>query len=210
MQDAGGRLEVICGSMFSGKTEELMRRLRRAEYARQNVLTVKHSIDDRKSYACIVSHDGSKREAHAVDDTEGSLSQIIKLATDEIDVIGIDEIQFFPEGALLLIQALLSQGKRVIVSGLDLNFRKEPFGVVPDLMAMADDVQKLRAICMACGAEANFTQRLVNGAPAHYDEPEILVGAEECYEARCRNCHELPGEEEVQELIFASIDSLAD
>lgn len=191
MQSRKGRLEVVCGSMFSGKTEELMRRLRRAEYARQNVLTIKHAIDNRKSYTCIVSHDGVEREAQPISGCEDGLDHLMSLVNEDIDVIGIDEIQFFPKEAVFLIERFVDQGKKVVVSGLDLDFRREPFGIVPHLMAAADSVTKLRAICMQCGEEANFTQRLINGRPARYEDPVILVGAEECYEARCRSCHDL-------------------
>lgn len=185
-----GKLEVICGSMFSGKTESLMRRLRRAEYAQQEVLTIKHVIDNRKSYSCIVSHDGVKREAHPITNCDAGLAMLLEHARTA-DVVGIDEIQFFPEEAVGVILQLVEQGKRVIVAGLDLDFRREPFGIVPTLMALADEVTKLRAICHKCGDDANFTQRLVNGEPARYDDQTILVGGEECYEARCRNCFQM-------------------
>jgi thymidine kinase len=177
--------------MFSGKTEELMRRLRRAEYARQNVLTIKHAIDNRRSYTAIVSHDGVEREAHPISGCEDGLMALMTLGQEDFDVVGIDEIQFFPDQVVGVIAHLIQQGKRVVVSGLDLDFRLEPFGVVPRLMAMADEVVKLRAICMVCGDEANFTQRLINGQPARYEDPVILVGAEECYEARCRGCYKM-------------------
>lgn len=113
---------------------------------------------------------------------------MLKLADESVDVVGIDEIQFFPPMTTTVISDLVAQGKRVIVAGLDLDYRGEPFGIVPHLMALADEVTKLRAICVLCGDEANFSQRLVNGAPAKYDDPLILVGGEECYEPRCRSC----------------------
>lgn len=184
-----GKLEVVCGTMFSGKSEELMYRLRRAEYAKKKVLTIKHEIDNRKSYSCIVSHDGGKREAYPIGNCEDSLNAIIHLADDSVDVVGIDEIQFFPEQTIEVIRELVARRKRVIVAGLDMDFRGEPFGIVPHLMAIADEVQKLRAICMVCGDEANFPQRLINGAPAKYDDPVIMVGGSECYEPRCRRCY---------------------
>lgn len=184
-----GKLEVICGSMFSGKTEELMLRLRRAEYARKNVITIKHEIDNRKSFACIVSHNGVQREAYPVGSCENGLQALSDFVDDTVDVIGIDEIQFFPSTAIPIILKMVEEGKRVIVAGLDLDFRREPFSVVPILMALADEVMKLRAICMVCGNDANFTQRLISGKPASYNDPTILVGGEECYEARCRQCH---------------------
>lgn len=184
-----GRLEVITGSMFSGKTEELMYRLRRAEYAKKKVITIKHEIDNRKSYSCIVSHDGGLREAFPLGSCEEGLKTLVKLIDPAVDVIGIDEIQFFPDQAVQVLQLLVEHGKRVIVAGLDMDFRGEPFGIVPTLMALADEVVKSRAICVVCGDEANFTQRLINNEPAKYDDPTIMVGGAECYEARCRGCY---------------------
>lgn len=183
-----GTLEVICGSMFSGKSEELMYRLRRAEYAKKKVLTIKHELDNRKSYSCIVSHAGQAREAYPLGSCEDSIKALDALVDDSIQVVGIDEIQFFPEKTIGLIHKWLAKGIRVIVAGLDLDFRGEPFGIVPVLLAMADEVAKLRAICTSCAAEANFSQRLINGSPAAYDDVTILVGGEECYEPRCRSC----------------------
>lgn len=186
-----GKLEVICGSMFSGKTEELMLRLRRAEYAKKDVITIKHEIDNRKSYSCIVSHNGVQRKAAPIDTAENGLFTLRKLAEEPSDVIGIDEIQFFSEEIIPIIQQMVQNGKRVIVAGLDMDFRGEPFGIVPTLMALADHVTKLRAICLVCGNDANFTQRLISGKPAKYDDPTILVGGDECYEARCRQCWQI-------------------
>ena len=185
-----GRLEVICGSMFSGKTEELMRRLRRAEYAKQRVLTIKHHIDKRYNQVptCIVSHEGKERFAFIINDSAVGIAKILELAHNNVDVIGIDEIQFFGKNIIPALQTMVDEGRRVIVAGLDLDFRGEPFGIVPPLMAFADDVTKLKAICVQCGHEAHHTQRLVNGEPASYDDPIVLVGAAELYEARCRNC----------------------
>lgn len=183
-----GILEVICGSMFSGKTEELMRRLRRAEFAKQQVLTIKHHIDDRASFTCIHSHSGQAREAVALENSSTSLQKILELARNEITVVGIDEIQFFPKEIIPIVCELVQHGKRVIAAGLDLDFRGEPFGVLPTLLAIADNVTKLKAICVLCGQDAYHSQRLINGMPARYDDPTILVGAKECYEARCRNC----------------------
>lgn len=189
MKKAGkGKLEVICGSMFSGKSEELMYRLRRAEYAKKNVVTIKHQIDNRKSYTCIVSHNGEKREACSLGNCDESLGRLETLIDDSVDVVGIDEIQFFPEATIKILLSMVDKGVRVIVAGLDLDFRREPFGIVPTLLAHADEVVKLRAICMVCGDEANFSQRLINGEPAKYDDTTILVGGEECYEPRCRKC----------------------
>jgi thymidine kinase len=188
MKKNSGKLEVICGSMFSGKSEELMYRLRRAEYAKKKVLTIKHEIDNRKSYSCIVSHSGGRREAYPIGNCEESLRTLQRLTDTSVEVVGIDEIQFFPKKTIDIIQYWLDEGIRVILAGLDLNFRGEPFGIVPDLLAMADEIIKLRAICMVCGNEANFSQRLINGSPASYDDETILVGGEECYEPRCRPC----------------------
>lgn len=190
-EETKGKLEVVCGSMFSGKSEELLYRLRRAEYAKKHVLTIKPAIDIRKSVSCIVCHSGGQREAYPIDSREQSLEMIMQLADASIDVVGIDEIQFFPPATIPVIGALLDQGKRVIVAGLDLDFRGEPFGIMPSLLALADEVVKLRAICVICGNEANFSQRLINGSPAKYDDPTILVGGEECYEPRCRQCFEI-------------------
>ncbi len=186
-----GKLEVVCGSMFSGKTENLMMRLRRAEYAKKNVVTIKHEIDNRKSYSCIVSHNGVERQAQPIDPCESGLEGLKRFIHEDVDVIGIDEIQFFPEDVIPILLEMVETGKRVIVAGLDMDFRTEPFGILPALMALADEVTKLRAICVECGNDANFTQRLINGAPANYNDPTILVGGEECYEARCRQCHRI-------------------
>lgn len=191
MKVKSGKLEVICGSMFSGKTEELMHRLRRAEYAKKNVLTIKHKIDNRKSYSCIVTHSGLEREAFPVSSCEEGIKTLSALCSDDIDVVGIDEIQFFPEEAVQVIMSCIEKGIRVVVAGLDTDFRGEPFGIVPTLMALADEVVKLRAICMVCGSEANHTQRLIDGRPASYDDETILVGGKECYEARCRRCYQI-------------------
>lgn len=190
-KETKGKLEVVCGSMFSGKSEELLYRLRRAEYAKKQVLTIKPAMDNRKSVSCIVCHSGRQREAMPVGSCQDSLKKIMQLADSTIDVVGIDEIQFFPAETIPVVCELLDQGKRVIVAGLDLDFRGQPFGIMPALLALADEVSKLRAICMCCGNEANFSQRLINGSPAGYDEPTILVGGEECYEARCRQCFEI-------------------
>ena len=189
-----GHLEVICGSMFSGKTEELMRRLKRAEYAKLRVLTIKHHLDDRKHYSCIgsiSSHDGRERVAFPIEGTPVGIQKIIELAHVDVDVIGIDEIQFFPVEIISLVFKLIDSGKYVIVSGLDLDFRGEPFTIMPQLLCLADEITKLKAICVKCGYDAHHTQRIVNGNPARYDDPTILVGAEECYEARCRDCFEI-------------------
>lgn len=194
-QDASkkGRIEVVCGSMFSGKTEELMRRLKRAEYAQQHVITIKHHIDKRKNQeaTCIISHEGRERFAFAVGQNTISLDKILELADEQVDVIGIDEVQFFTPEIVQIICKLIDAGKRVIVAGLDLDFRGEPFGIMPILMSIADEVVKLKAICVQCGQDAHYTQRLIDGRPARYADPVILVGAEELYEARCRDCFQI-------------------
>lgn len=181
-----GRLEVICGPMFSGKSEELIRRLRRAKVAKKQVIAFKHAADTRTAIEYVDSHDGSKIDAHALDDAD----QLLELAQAEhIEVVGIDEVQFFSRSIIHALCALIDAGKRVIVAGLDLNFRGEPFDPMPILLAVADEVVKLRAVCLMCGADAHYTQRLVNGKPAHYKDPLIMVGAHEAYQARCRNCY---------------------
>jgi len=182
-----GSLEVICGPMFSGKSEELIRRLRRAKIARQTVITFKNSLDDRHQHAIeyVVSHDGNKLSARPVE----SLDEILQLALHpDVDVVGIDEVQFFAQEIIPIMCELIEAGKRVVTAGLDLDFRGVPFGPMPILLAIADKITKLRAICSICGLDAHFTQRLVNGEPARYDDPIILVGAEEAYQARCRTC----------------------
>ena len=189
-----GSIELICGSMFSGKTEELLRRVRRAEIARQRVRLFKPSIDSRYGMMRVASHDGTKREAVAIQKP----AQILGQLDDETQVVAIDEVQFFDESLSDVCQVLAERVLRVIVAGLDLDFRGEPFGPMPRVMAQAEDVEKLHAICVVCGREASRTQRLINGKPAHYGDPVILVGAQEVYEARCRPCHEVPGRPEVR------------
>lgn len=185
MSEKRGSLEVVCGSMFSGKSEELIRRLKRAEIARRNVLAFKHSLDDRKSIEYLTAHNGAKIKAFAIEHPR----MITDLVHESIEVIGIDEVQFFGNDIIGIVHELIMQGKRVIAAGLDLDFRGVPFGCIPGLLAMADRVTKLTAICIKCGAEAHFTQRLVDGRPAKHSDPLILVGAEECYQARCRDCY---------------------
>jgi thymidine kinase len=183
-----GTLEVICGSMFSGKSEELIRRVRRAEIAKQSVQVFKPSIDNRFSSHSVASHSGLMRDAVAVSDVE----QLAAAIRPETTVLAIDEVQFFDLSVSDLCRRLADKGLRVIVAGLDQNFRGEPFGPMPRLMAEAEVVDKLQAICVVCGSPASRTQRLIDGRPACYDDPVILVGASEVYEARCRHCHEVP------------------
>jgi thymidine kinase len=181
-----GRLEVICGPMFSGKSEELIRRLRRAKVARKQVIAFKHRVDSRTAVEYVDSHDGSKIDAHLIDDPQ----LLFDLANqDAIEVVGVDEIHFFPRTIIATLCELINNGKRIIVAGLDLNFRGEPFDPMPILLAIADEVTKLRAVCLLCGQDAHYTQRLVNGQPAQYQDPLIMIGTHEAYQARCRNCY---------------------
>ena len=174
--------------MFCGKTEELIRRVRRAIIARQKVAVFKPKIDDRYGIQNITSHTGQSVEAVAV----ARASDILELANGTITVVAIDEVQFFDEGIVPVAQQLADDyGIRVIIAGLDTDFRGQPFGAMPHLLSIAEEVVKLHAICVVCGGDASRTQRLVNGVPAALDDPIILVGAQESYEARCRSCHEL-------------------
>jgi len=174
--------------MFSGKTDELIRRLVRATIAKQKVQVFKPAIDIRYAVEKVTSHAGSNYDAAPV---EKSLDILAKLEKDTT-VVGIDEAQFFDPGVVELAQQLATRGIRVLVAGLDTDFRGEPFGPMPILMSIAEHVSKLHAICMVCGDEASRTQRLVNGKPARYDDPVVIVGASEMYEARCRVHHEVP------------------
>lgn len=192
LQPRGGWIELICGSMFSGKTEELIRRVRRAEIARQRTQVFKPRLDDRYSESHVWSHDGLQREAEIVDEATEIL---VKLRPDT-NVVAIDEAQFLDWKVADVARILADRGLRVIVTGLDLDFRGEPFGPMPLLLAEAELVDKLHAICVVCGAPASRTQRLINNQPAHYSDPVIMVGASEVYEARCRDCHKVPGKPE--------------
>jgi thymidine kinase len=183
-----GRIEVICGSMFCGKTEELIRRIRRAMIARQKIQVYKPSIDDRFGVERVTSHTGQTIEALPI----RAPAEILATLAPETTVVAIDEAQFFPVELVSIVEELAGRGIRVIVAGLDMDFRGEPFGAIPELMSRAEDVTKLHAICVVCGEEACRTQRLVNGEPAHYSDPIILVGASEKYEARCRTHHMVP------------------
>jgi len=185
MRHQTGFVEVITGSMFCGKTDEMIRRLRRAVIARQKVQVFKPSIDTRYAVEKLASHAGTEFEATPVPDPE----QIRQLTEDDTTVVAIDEAQFFNEKLCEIVQELAAAGMRVIVGGLDTDFRAEPFGSMPKLMAQAERVDKLHAICMVCGEPASRTQRLINGEPASYDDPVVVVGASEMYEARCREHH---------------------
>jgi thymidine kinase len=183
-----GSLEVITGSMFCGKTEELIRRLRRATIARQKIQVFKPVIDDRYAYSKVTSHSGSDIEALPINNS----AELLQKLDPEATVIGIDEAQFFDQGIVDVANHLADCGIRVIVTGLDTDFRGEPFSCMPVMIAKADKVDKLSAICMVCGEPATRTQRLIDGRPAHYNEPIIVVGASNMYEARCRRCHDVP------------------
>ena len=181
-------LEVVVGSMFSGKSEELIRRVKRSVIARRRVQVFKPIIDDRFGTLVVRSHDGDSFVAHPVHSSQ----EIPGLLDPETTVVAVDEVQFFDPGIVDVARSLVTDGKRVICAGLDLDFRGEPFGPVPALLALAERVDKLEAICVVCGEPGTRTQRIVNGIPADYDDPIIVVGAQEAYEARCRLCHEVP------------------
>jgi len=185
----GGWIEVVCGVMFSGKSEELIRRVRRAIIARKRVQVFKSHLDER--YAGIYSvssHDGRTVEAIPVD----SSAEIAGKVDPTANVIAIDEAQFLDEGIVALATSLAGRGRRVILAGTDTDFRGEPFGPMPQLMAVAELVDKLHAICVICGSPASRNQRLIEGKPARYDSPTIMVGASDSYQARCRHCHSCP------------------
>ncbi len=187
-KESQGHVELICGSMFSGKSEELIRRVRRAQIARQNVLVFTNKIDVRYGEAQVASHSGANLNAVPIK----SASEILERLDDSVNVVAIDEAQFFGWEITEVVAQLAQRGVRVILAGLDTDFRGEPFGPMPILMAQAEEVTKLNAICMVCGGPASRTQRLVNGEPAAYDDPLVVVGANEMYEARCRHHHQVP------------------
>lgn len=192
---SGGWIEVIAGVMFSGKSEELLRRLRRAVIARKRIQLFKSHLDDR--YAgmfAVSSHDGRTSDAIPVD----SSAQIASRIDPTAQVVAVDEAQFLDAGIVPLATSLAARGRRVILAGTDTDFRGEPFGVMPQLMAIAELVDKLHAICVVCGAPASRNQRLIGGKPARWDSPVIMVGARESYEARCRHCHEIGRPDEAQ------------
>ncbi|RLD03920.1 MAG: thymidine kinase [Chloroflexota bacterium] len=188
MKHHQGRLEVITGPMFCGKTDELLRRLRRAIIAKQKIQVFKPGFDVRYSSEKVTSHAGNEYNAYPVE----NITEVPTLLLDDVTLVAIDEAQFFGKDIIDVIQALVDKGIRVIVAGLDMDFRGEPFGQMPVLLAQAEIVDKLHAICMVCGEEATRTQRLVDGNPAYYDDPIIIVGASELYEARCRIHHQVP------------------
>jgi len=183
-----GSIEVICGSMFSGKTDELIRRLRRATIARQKVQVFKPAIDVRYAVEKVTSHAGTEFDAIPIERS----SDIFSRLDADTTVVAIDEAQFFDDEIVPIVDELAARKLRILIAGLDTDFRGEPFGPMPVLMAKAEHVDKLQAICMVCGEPACRTQRLVNGKPARYDDPVVIVGAAEMYEARCRVHHEVP------------------
>ena len=192
---SGGWIEVICGVMFSGKSEELIRRVRRAMIARKKVQVFKSHLDERYSGIYHVSsHDGRTVEAVPIDTPE----QIARLIETGTHVVAIDEAQFLDASVVELATSLANRGIRVIVAGTDSDFRGEPFGPMPQLLAVAEVVDKLHAICVICGNPASRNQRLIAGKPARYDSPTIMVGNAESYEARCRSCHSVPRRDEDQ------------
>ena len=182
-----GWIEVICGCMFAGKTEELIRRINVLSYARKNILVFKPKIDDRYSTTEIASHAGSKVPCIVISEAK----EILNHVNYDTDVVAIDEVQFFDEDVVDICEYLADSGLRVMVAGLDKDFRGEPFGVLPDLLTRAEFVTKLTAVCAKCGAPATRTLRIINGKPASFNDPIVLVGAKEAYEPRCRHCHEI-------------------
>jgi thymidine kinase len=204
-QFSGGWIEVVAGVMFSGKSEELMRRVRRSMIARKRVQVFKSHLDSR--YAglfSVSSHDGRSVDAIPVD----SSAQISQRIDPMAHVIAVDEAQFLDNGIVDVATSLAARGRRVILAGLDTDFRGEPFGPMPHLMAIAEAVDKLSAICVLCGASATRTQRLIDGEPAAWDSPIVMVGGREAYEARCRACHVVRPAMEHQTDIFPVPDEL--
>lgn len=180
-----GYIEVIIGPMYSGKSEELIRRIKRAKIAKQNIVVFKPSIDNRYSECDVVSHSGDSVNAIPISNPK----EIYNFIDEKTQVVGIDEVQFFDEEIVNIAVDLADRGIRVIAAGLDMDFKGEPFGPTPRLLAIAEFVDKIQAICSVCGQPATRSQRLINGEPAKYDDPIIQIGAVESYEARCRKCH---------------------
>lgn len=184
-----GWIEVVTGPMFAGKSEELIRRIKRLEYAKKEVLVFRPRIDNRYSLDEVVSHSNSRRKSIIID----SSNDILSYLKESTFAVVIDEIQFLDQGLVPLCEHLANIGIRVILGGLDSDFRGEPFSVTAEMMARAEYVTKLTAICVRCGSPATKTQRIVNGRPAHFLDPIVVVGASEAYEPRCRHCHEVLG-----------------
>lgn len=189
LQLRDGWIEVICGSMYAGKTEELLRRIRRIEYAKKTILVFKPKIDNRYSDGEVVSHNNERVKSINISNP----LDIMKYVDPLPYAIAIDEVQFLKREVIDVCEKLANLGVRVITAGLDKDFRGEPFGIMPELLAKAEYVTKLQAICQVCGAPATRTQRIINGKPAKYTDPIVLVGAKEHYEARCRHCHQVEG-----------------
>jgi len=194
-----GSIEVITGVMFSGKSEELIRRVRRAIIARRQVQVFKSHLDARYAGLYRVSsHDGLEIDATPVD----TAGEIIRQINNDVEMVGIDEAQFLGPDIVAVATELAGRGIRVVLAGTDTDFRGEPFGPMGDLMAVAEQVDKLRAICVVCGDLACRNQRLIDGRPARYDSPTIMVGGRESYEARCRHCHRVPSADEDQRALL--------
>lgn len=183
-----GWIEVISGCMFAGKTEELIRRINVLSYAKKNIIVFKPKIDNRYSDSEIVSHSGAKVPCLVVEKAQ----DILKKIEADTEVVAIDEVQFFDKDIVEVCEYLADKGIRVMVAGLDKDFRGESFGVMPELLTRAEFVTKLTAVCAKCGAPATRTQRLVNGKPAGFEDPIVMVGADESYEPRCLHCHQVP------------------
>lgn len=186
-----GYIEVVCGPMFAGKTEELIRRIKRLEYAKQKYLVFKPEIDNRYAEKEIVSHNNNSKNAISVKDSK----EIMDYITSDLDAVIVDEAQFFDMGIVKVVDKIADLGIRVIVGGLDRDFKGDPFGPMPELLAIAEVVTKLTAICVESGLPATRTQRIINGKPANYHDPIVLIGAKESYEPRARKKHEVPGKE---------------
>ena len=180
-----GYIELVIGPMYSGKSEELIRRLKRAKIAKQNIVVFKPQIDDRYSNEDVVSHSGESIHAIPINKAK----EIYDYIDSNTQVVGIDEVQFFDDEVVDIAIDLADKGIRVIAAGLDMDFKGEPFGPTPRLLAVSEFVDKIQAICSVCGQPATRSQRLINGEPARYNDPIIQVGAVESYEARCRKCH---------------------
>lgn len=189
LQLKDGWIEVISGNMYAGKTEELLRRIRRLEYARKTVLVFKPKLDNRYSENEVVSHNNERVRSINITCPKDIMKYVDPLPY----AVAIDEVQFLDREVIDICEELADRGVRVILAGLDRDFKGEPFGIMPELLARAEYVTKLKAICQVCGAPATRTQRIINGKPAKYTDPIVLVGAKEQYEARCRHCHVVDG-----------------
>ncbi|WP_130859289.1 thymidine kinase [Gracilibacillus phocaeensis] len=183
-----GWIELICGGMFSGKSEELIRRVHRATYGNLSVAVYKPQWEDRYSHECVVSHSGIEVIAKPIQKPLDILMDVAK----KVDMIAIDEVQFLDDEIVPVVSELADRGYQVVLAGLDTDFRGEPFGPMPKLLAISEFVTKLNAVCPICGSPASRTQRLIDGRPASYDDPVFLLGATENYEPRCRHHHEVP------------------